>query len=171
MEMMTSAYANKLLRTLEDEKQYWLNLENTSRFYTASDDEEPLIPAYDYAETASMVTKLDEKIVAIKHALNVSNATAKVPVGDSVMSIDQILIRMAQMNRRRDTLDFMRKQLPKTREGQRSYYNKNAATEYRYINYDLDLVKADYESLSDKVLQMQIALDLYNQTVQFEVDI
>lgn len=44
-----------------------------------------------------MITAIDEKIAIIKHALNVTNATAKVQVGNSEMSIDTILIKMAQI--------------------------------------------------------------------------
>jgi hypothetical protein len=65
----------------------------------------------------------------------------------------------------------MRKRLPKTREEQRSYISKNAVPEYRYINYDLNLIKQEYERVSSSIMEMQIALDRYNQTVQFDVNI
>ena len=65
----------------------------------------------------------------------------------------------------------MRKRLPKSREEQRSYTSRNSVPEYRYINYDLELVKNEYELVSKLVMEMQMALDKYNQTVQFEVDI
>ena len=47
----------------------------------------------------------------------------------------------------------------------------NAIPEYRYVNYDLDLVKQEYERVSQNVMELQMALDQYNQTVQFEVDL
>lgn len=96
---------------------------------------------------------------------------AKVQVGDAEMSMDTILIKMAQLNRRKSVLDRMRKQLPKEREEQHSYVSRNAVPEYKYINYDLDLVKKEYESVSRTIMEMQMALDKYNQTVQFEVEI
>ena len=34
---MTSAYANKLLKSLADEKSYWTNKEEASRTYVAAD--------------------------------------------------------------------------------------------------------------------------------------
>lgn len=102
---------------------------------------------------------------------NVTNANAKVLVGDVTMSIDSILIKMAQLNRRKTVLDVMRKRLPKSREEQRSYMSRNSVPEYRYINYDLELVKNEYELVSKSIMEMQMALDKYNQTVQFEVDI
>lgn len=168
---MTSAYANKLLKSLEEDKMFLRNKESSSGTYVAAINEEPVIPEYDYLEVAAAIEKIDEKMARIKHALNLSNATAKVAVGDQQMSIDTILIKMAQLNKRKAILDDMRKQLPKTREGEYSYSSRNTVPEYRYINYDLELVKKEYERISKTVMEMQMALDLYNQTVQFEVDI
>ena len=49
--------------------------------------------------------------------------------------------------------------------------SRNSVPKYRYINYDLELVKNEYELVSKSIMEMQMALDKYNQTVQFEVDI
>jgi hypothetical protein len=171
MQTMTSAFANKMLKSLEEDKAFWVNKEAASSTYVAAINEEPVVPEYDYAEVAATIAALDEKIAMIKHALNVTNATAKVPVDDTEMSIDTILIRMAQLNKRKAVLDQMRKQLPKTREEQHSYMSRNSVPEYRYINYDLELIKQEYETVSRTIMEMQMALDKYNQTVQFEVDI
>lgn len=170
MRKMTSAYANKMLRSLEEDKSYWVNKENESNTYVAAVNEEPVIPDYDYAEVAAKIEEIDEKIRVIKHAVNVNNATARVKVGEREMSVDMILIRMAQLNKRKAVLDYMRKQLPKSREETR-YMSRNAVPEYRYINYDLDLIKKEYERISETIMEMQMALDQYNQTVLFEVDI
>ena len=112
MQKMTSAYANKMIRSLEEDKSFWVNKENESCTYVVALNEEPVIPEYDYAEVADTIAKIDEKIAVIKHALNLSNATAKVPVGKTEMSVDTILIRMAQLNRRKEFLDGLRKRLP-----------------------------------------------------------
>ena len=165
MQTMTSAYANKMLKSLEEDKAFWLNKEEEACTYVAA------INDYDYVEVATTIAALDEKIAIIKHELNVTNANAKVLVGDVTMSIDSILIKMAQLNRRKTVLDVMRKRLPKSREEQRSYMSRNSVPEYRYINYDLELVKNEYELVSKSIMEMQMALDKYNQTVQFEVDI
>ncbi len=170
MQKMTSAYANKMIRSLEEDKAFWVNKEAASSTYVASINEEPVIPEYDYLEVAATIAELDEKIAIIKHALNLTNAMAKVPVGEKEMSIDTILIKMAQLNKRKTVLDQMRKQLPKAREEQ-AYVSRNVVPEYRYINYDLELVKKEYEVVSKTIMEMQMALDKYNQTVQFEVEI
>lgn len=152
-------------------KAFWVNKEATSSTYVAAINEEPVVPEYDYTEVVATITSLDEKIAIIKHALNVTNSNEKVRVGDAEMSIDTILIKMAQLNKRKSVLDQMRKQLPKAREEQRSYMSRNTVPEYRYINYDLELIKKEYETVSKTIMEMQMALDKYNQTVQFEVDI
>lgn len=144
---------------------------HSGKGYVAAINEEPVVPEYDYTEVVATITSLDEKIAIIKHALNVTNSNEKVQVGDAEMSIDTILIKMAQLNKRKSVLDQMRKQLPKAREEQRSYMSRNTVPEYRYINYDLELIKKEYEAVSKTIMEMQMALDKYNQTVQFEVDI
>lgn len=171
MQTMTSAYANKMLKSLEEDKAFWVNKEEASSTYVVAINEEPVVPEYDYTEVAATIAALDEQIAIIKHALNVTNATAKVQVGDAEMSIDTILIKMAQLNKRKSVLDHMRKQLPKAREEQHSYMSRNTVPEYRYINYNLELIKKEYEAVSKTIMEMQMALDKYNQTVQFEVDI
>ena len=171
MQKMTSAYANKLLRSLEEDKEYLLNQESESSTYRAAVNEEPVIPEYDYAKTAAGLSAIDDRICRIKHAVNLNNALARVQVGQAVMSVDTILIRMAQLNRRKATLDEMRKQLPKKRETGYSLNQRNVVPEYTYINYDLNLVKQEYDRISSEIMNMQMALDLYNQTVQFDVDI
>ena len=77
MQKMTSAYANKMLRSLEEDKNYWLKKESESSTYVAAVDEEPVIPDYDYATVAATIAEIDAKMAVIKHALNLANATAK----------------------------------------------------------------------------------------------
>ena len=113
MQKITSAYANKMLRSLEEDKAFWVNKESTSSTYVAAVNEEPVVPEYDYMTVANTIDEIDRKILTIKHALNLTNATAKVRVGDQEMSVDGILIRMAQLNKRKTVLDDMRKRLPK----------------------------------------------------------
>ena len=153
MQKMTSAYANKKLKSLEEDKAFWVNKEATSCTYIAAINEEPVIPEYDYLEVAQIIEDIDAKIAVLKHAINLNNAMAKVPVGDEEMSIDTILVKMAPKER----LD-------------NSYRVRNSIAEYRYINYDPALIKQEYERVSDMILLMQMSLDKYNQTVEFEVD-
>ena len=171
MTKMTSAYANKMLRKLNEDKEFWRSKEKEGCLYVAALDEEPVIPEYDYEEVAKNISEIDEKIVKIKHAINVTNCTNEIQVGDTKMTVDMILVKMAQLNRRKSILDGMRKKLPKTRVSTDYYSSRSSKPEYQYINYDLDLIKREYEQIDAEVSAMQIALDKYNQTVEFDVDI
>ena len=171
MTKMTSAYANKMLRKLNEDKEFWRSKEKEGCLYVAALDEEPVIPEYDYEEVSKNISEIDAKIVKIKHAINITNCTNEIQVGDAKMTIDMILVKMVQLNRRKSTLDGMRKQQPKTRISSGLYSARKTAPEYQYINYDLDLIKKEYEQIDAEVSAMQIALDKYNQTVEFDVDI
>lgn len=167
---VTSAIANKMIKSLEDDKSYWLSKEEDSRFYIAANDEEPVIPEYDFEIVSKTIAELDTKILKLRHALNLHNATSRVQVGDKIMSVDMILIRMAQLNQRKMSLNVMRKALPKARIDT-SGYGKKAVPEYRYINFDLAIVKARYEEVSNEILELQLALDTHNQTNRFQVEL
>lgn len=171
MTKMTSAYANKVLRKLTEDKDFWRSKEREGCLYVAALDEEPVIPEYDYSEVAKNIAEIDDKIVKIKHAINVANCTNEITVGDSKLTADMILVKMAQLNKRKAILDEMRKQQPKTRINSGMFSTRKTAPEYQYINYDLDLIKKEYEMIDTEVSAMQIALDKYNQTVEFDVDI
>ena len=170
MAKMTSAYANKVLKKLNDDKNFYLNKEEEGQVYVAAIDEEPVIPDYDYVEVSAKIADIDEKIVKIKHAINVINATNKIAVGDSEMTVDTILVRMAQLNKRKLVLDKMRKRQEKTREKYGYLNTRKAAPEYQYINYDLKLVSSEYERIDFEIATMQIALDKFNQTFEFDVE-
>lgn len=43
MQTMTSAYANKMLKSLEEDKAFWVNKEATSSTYVAAINEEPVV--------------------------------------------------------------------------------------------------------------------------------
>lgn len=167
---MTSAYANKLLKQLNEDKEFWLDQEKKSCLYTAAVGENPVIPEYDYATVAATLAEIDRKVCNIKHAINLANVTNQVEIGGQMFSVDTILVRMAQMNKRKNFLDFMRKQQPEMRVEQ-SVYSRTATPEYRYINYDLELIKQEYEKYTLEIMNMQMALDRFNQTYEFEVDI
>ena len=169
---MTSAYANKLLKRLNEDKNYWLSIEQERRVYVAAADEEAVVPDYDYPAVTAELAAIDAKVVAIKHAINLANVTHEIVVGDERLTIDAVLVRMAQLNCRKASLDWMRKQQPKSRVGSDGYFRTRPATpEYHYINYDPEQVKEDYAKVDLAITQMQIALDRFNQTVEFDVPV
>ncbi len=171
MAKMTSAYANKVLRKLNDDKDFYLNKEQEGQIYVASLDEEPVIPDYDYLDVSSKIAEIDAKIVKIKHAINVINVTSTVKVDGADMTIDAVLVKMAQLNKRKSILDGMRKRQKKSRVSNGYLSSRKTAPEYQYINYDLEAVKKEYERIDGEIAEMQIALDKFNQTFEFEVEV
>lgn len=167
---LTSAYAHKMIKSLEEEKSYWCEKEQTSSTYTAAINETPVIPEYDYSMVFSKIVEIDQKILKIKHAVNVSNANAHIEVNGDHYSVDEILIEMAQLNQRKQVLDVMRKQLPQSRVIP-AYNGRSTVPEYQYINYDLEVVQKDFDMISNRIMKLQMALDYYNQTFTFDVDL
>lgn len=166
---MTSAYANKLLRQLNEEKNYLLSQEEDTCTYVYAADEAPLIPQYSYPQTEAQLRALDEKIVKIKHAVNCCNVTTTLTLDSGrVLTIDQALVVMAQLSQRKQQLDVLRKRQPKTRNS--DHYGRSA-TEYTCINYDLADVRKAYEAVSAEIMEIQMKLDQLNQTVTFDVDL
>ena len=172
MVKMTSAYANKLIKQLEEEKSFWTTKEADSQVYQAAMNEEPLIPDYDYVEVSTKIAEIDEKICKIKHAINLHNVTNTVRVEEEDITIDMILVKMAQLNKRKAILNVMRRRQPKSRnDSDRFLPRNNSVPEYQYINYDLELVKQEYEHISERIMKMQMQLDIFNQTHEFEVEL
>ena len=168
---MTSAYANKVLRQLNEEKDYYLIKERESMFYTAAVDEEPYVPEYDYAEVADIINKIDEKICKIKHAINLSNSSSEVEVFGKRYTIDVLLVRMAQLNKRKSVLDKMRTAQPQSRVDDYRFASSRNVPEYQYINFDPEVVARDFDEVSKILFEMQMKLDQHNQTTEFDVDI
>ena len=170
MTKMTSAYANKTLRMLEEKKQYLLDKESQGKTYVVTDGDEPVVPDYDYPKVKKEIEEIDLKVMGIKHAINVSNSTNKIKIRDTLYTIDEVLVRMAQLNKRVYILNSMRKTQEKRRLNTH-FGAANKVTEYEYANYDIKEANRDYEDMSLLISEMQLGLDEYNNTVQFEVDI
>ncbi len=164
---MTSAEAAKLLRKLQEELDNVLLMEEQSREFSASlgEDLESVRPAYDYEEVQRRIGGLEERIRRVKHAISAFNLVQEVP-GFEGMTIDQMLVYIPQLNRRKAKLALMRQRLPKQRE---AYGGGSQIIDYSYANYDMEAVKADYEKTAEELSRAQTALDLVNTTAQLEI--
>ena len=165
---LTSAEAGKLLRKLNDERDALLDKEAMSRVFVAAtvEDLEDARPAYSYAETREQVAALEEQIRKLKHALNLFNATQTIP--ELGMTIDQALVYIPQLTRRKNVLSSMRAIPEKQRNTNTRATN---LIEYTYANFDVARSEADYLSVTDELARVQNALDLTNSTVHFEVEL
>ena len=158
----TSAGANKLLKKLNDEYAALLEKERRSRDFRAAmgEDIASVRPAYDYAKTQACLAELEEDIRRIKHAVNCFN-TAQIVDGFN-MAIDEMLVYIPQLTKRKSKLLEMKSKLPKERV-EDQYGRQSNIIDYTYTNYDLAAVEADYKKAVDELSRAQLALDAVNQ--------
>lgn len=163
----TSTQANKLLKKLNDEYSALLDKEQRSRDFRAAmgEDVESVRPVYDYAETQARLAELEGKIRRFKHAINCFNTTHFVDGFD--MPIDEMLVYIPQLTRRKNKLLEMKSHLPKERV-EEQYGRQSNIIDYRYANYDIAAVEADYEKTADELSRAQLALDAVNGRETFE---
>lgn len=164
----TSASANKYLKRLQDEKDRALRIENETSTYIVAEGEEPDVPQYDYVATRATVSEIDDKMRAIRHALHRFNMETILP--ESGMSIDEALIALAQMSGAQSRIRSLSERQQKERLRDRYYGSAPGPIEYRYANYDIAKAESDYRELSEKIANLQLEIDLANQTQLFSVD-
>ena len=163
----TSAQANKLLKKLNDEYSALLDKEQRSWDFRAAmgEDIESVRPAYDYAKTQARLEELEGTIRRLKHAINRFNTTQV--VDGFGITIDEMLVYIPQLTKRKSKLLEMKSRLPKERV-EEQYGQQSNIIDYTYTNYDLAAVEADYEKTSDELSRAQLALDTVNQQDSFE---
>lgn len=167
---LTSAEANKLLKKVTEERNMIIaQEEQTSKFNAAiGEDVEAVRPEYNYSSVQFELAKYEYKIRAIKHAINVFNTTTL--VGDTGMTIDEALVYIPQLTEKKRRLFVMQKRLPKQRTSVYGMGN-NSVIDYTYANYDVEITKKDYVTVSDELRDIQTALDLVNSTITFDIEI
>lgn len=164
----TSASANKYLRALRDEKDHLLALEKETCTYVLSQGEEAEPPEYDYGKVRADVDEIDRKTRILRHALHAFNVRTVLP--RCGMSIDEALVELACLSSKRTRLDRLRSEQPRRRVHDR-FSSAGPVAEYRYANYDIARAADDYREVSQRVADLQLEIDLVNQTEIFEVDL
>ena len=161
----TSAEAAKYLRKLNEDYAYLLSREEVRRDFLVSlgEDPESVRPPYDFQETQDALDEMEQKIRRVKHAINLFNTTHTVPGFD--LTIDEMLVLIPQLTKRKNKLAEMKEKLPKTRE---QTYSKSNIVDYRYINYDSDEAASEYEKAAELLSRAQTALDTVNNTETLE---
>ena len=167
---VTSAEASKMLKKLLEEKSILLANERQSCVFNASlgEDIESVRPAYNYEETQKALEALNRKIRILKHSINCFNASQA--VGDTGMTIDQVLVYIPQLTEMRNRLYDMQDRLPKQRASVGGI-GSNTVIDYRYTNYSVETAKEDYTRVSDELRAIQTALDVVNTTIKMEFEL
>ena len=166
----TSAEAAKLLKKLNEERTNLLLNEQQSSVFVASvgEDAESVRPVYDYTEVQTKLKAVEEKIIKVKHKINVFNTTHKLP--DFDMTIDEILVYIPFLSDKKRKYSEMMNTLPKTRDAA-TYSRNSSIIDYKYANYDIEAAKADYEKTEAELTRAQLALDKLNTTETFDIDL
>ena len=168
MAKYTSAEAAKLLKAIEEEiKELRSDEERVATFNAAvEEDPESVRPEYSYEETQQKLDALAARVRQVKHAINVFNTTQVIPGFD--ITIDEMLILMPQLTARKRKLVAMARRLPKERASS-SGFSEPKYIDYIYANYDVKAVKEDLKRAAAELSKAQLALDLVNTTVSFEI--
>jgi len=159
-----------MLRKILDEKNILLDNERQSCVFNASlgEDVESVRPVYDYEEAQRILEGCNNKIRILKHAINCFNASQT--VGDTGMTIDQVLVYIPQLTEMRNRLYNMQSRLPKQRSSVGGI-GSNTVIDYCYANYSVEKAKEDYTRVSDELRMIQTALDVVNTTVKMEFEL
>lgn len=159
---MRLAAAMKYLKELEDEKRTLLKQESENSTYQMLNGSAPEIPEYNFKAVQGQLEKIDETVCNIRHAMNVANAT-KVVEGTG-LTVDQILVTMAQTN---DRLGRLQGMASKAKKSQPRFMGAlENQTVIFCTNYDPEEVKCCYKQMREKLTNLQMALDLHNLSTE-----
>ncbi len=167
---VTSAEAAKMLKRVTSEKWRLIRDEKKSCVFRSAlgEDMEEVRPKYDYEETQRKIWICDEKIRILKHAMSSFNLSQT--VGDTGMTIDQVLVYLPQLSDMANRLETMQERLPK-RRSDIGGFGKNLVIDYEYTNYSVEKAEKDFLRVSDELARVQTALDLVNTTIKMEIDL
>lgn len=163
----TSASAAKFIKRLENEKSRLIDIEQKNSTYVLAQGEESEPPTYDYDEIIAHVDELDGAIRQVRHALHAFNA--RTVISEEGITVDEALIQLAQMNGKLRRLERLRAVEPKKRLTS-GYFGGKGLIEYEYANFDVKKACSDYEELYKRIADLQLRLDLTNQTETFSVE-
>lgn len=166
----TSSQAGKMLRKLNDDYAALLKKEELSKDFLVSlgENSDSVRPEYDFLSTQTELEEIERKIRIVKHALNVFNSQTKIP--EFGITIDEMLVLIPQLSKRKQKLAAMKGKLPKMRE-QSGYSRVSTVVEYRYLNYEVPQVENEYEKVVELLAKAQMALDLVNNSQTLEIEL
>lgn len=141
---------------------------NSTFLAVMGEDPESVRPEYDYERTQAALSNLEKRIIRLKHAINLFNTSHKLPGFD--LTVDEALVYIPQLSQRVKKLAEMKTRLPKARK-EKEYYSRSNIIDYRYTNYDRNVVIDDYEKAFDELSAIQTTLDTLNNSEEPEVDL
>lgn len=160
---MTITAANREIKRLKEELSRIQEEELCCQVITHSEGEAQIPVAYDFLATQAKIDGINERIMKIRHAVNVFNVNHILP--GAGMTIDAVLIRVAMMSEEKKKLQGM---LRIQEVSRKPSYN---SVEISHRNFDKTQVEDRFRRVSDELEKMWAELDLANLTEEIEVDI
>lgn len=160
----SSDTANKTIKNLQAEIDTLLSAEDRDKTYSYGVSEEPVKPAYSFAETQKQLKELRDKVAVLRHAVNKFNISTTLE--GFGFTVDEALGRMSMLHREKSRLYALLQVPEKTRV--RSYGSREA--DFVYRNFDIEEVKAAYDAVCEELMQIQQAINVANLTITFEVE-
>lgn len=164
--LISSAYANKMIKQKREEIFELINAERENSTTTAVSDEDvtALRKMYNFKDTQDKINILNADILSLKHAINVFNATYVLP--ELGYTIDVALVKMSMLTEQKARLGRMKIVPEITRKKQLYGANK---PEYIYRNYDDKEVQKEYDKVVNELTKIQLELDKANLLNSLEV--
>lgn len=162
---MTSQQANKLLIRMNTQLTMLIDKEERDRTFIAAieEDVESVRPVYNVVTSNCAIMKIADHIAAVKHAINVFNASTPVNSGTSTMTLDRVLVLLPIISARVAALTEMVNTSPKSRV--KESYRSSPHIDYKYANYDIDDANTLLKQNVDLLQSLQMKLDRINSTV------
>lgn len=163
---VTSAIANKMIKKYQKEIDMLDSAIRQNAVFDAAINEniEDARPDFDFEKTYNEIRNLEEKVVELKHHLNIFNTETEIEIDGKKFTIDKLLVYVAQLNKNLFKIGSYVECPVKKRLA-----NNGNLIEYRYINFSHDFVKNEHERLSELVNKILVELDTVNSTVLFEI--
>jgi len=171
--IMTPAAILKTVKLLEQQKNSLVSDEKDCYVYeTTENGPSAQPPEYNFKETTQQIVELDNKIRALKCALNKHNSNSI--VADAGRSPSELLIWIAQLNNELERVSRLAR-VPQKKTIPFSQMigigDFSAGCIYQIANYDVNEAKQLMKELSEQIVKLQMALDTHNLTQQIEIEI
>lgn len=160
MAKLTSSAANKLLKKKEKELSDLLREQDNKSTFRCSlgEKEDDVRPAgYDLEAVFEKYTKLQSDIREIKHAINLFNTTTTLSDIDPLITVDQALVLLPQLNDKYRIYSALSANLPKERASV-----SPTVIDYVIANYDPDMAKKIADEVYGTIQKVQTSLDTLN---------
>ena len=149
----------KEIKKLEEYRTKWINVERANCTVSYLQDEEPVLPDYDYETTRVNIDHLDNEIRRLKGLLAYSNVTTIVDGFD--MNINDALIYLAQLKQKEAHFNFL---MNKNKIDRSTTGFGSAVIQFTKILYDQDVVREELNIVTETIMQLQMAIDRTNLT-------